>query len=187
MAPLWPLENEGTPEATGRGLADSRTQHYLHHHHQKHQESRAELLLGFCYRGNSFSGLSQGKERKKGIETGREGEESEGKAGRGGPWRSGKSKEKEGDRQKEREKEEKKEGVGEKGGSITSRGCQGQSPTHMHLSALKERPSSILKRNTAHLSLTASRHTQLSNSPQESWVKSQRRANVIMSPKVWLD
>lgn len=32
-----------------------------------HRESRAEPLLGFCYRGNSFTGLLLGKECKKGI------------------------------------------------------------------------------------------------------------------------
>lgn len=46
-----------------------------------HRESRAEPLLGFCYRGNSFTGLLLGKECKKGIG---EGVGDEGKASGGG-------------------------------------------------------------------------------------------------------
>lgn len=57
----WPLENEGTREARGQGLDDSRTQHDLRHHLRNTLKAEA-LLPGFCFRGNSFPGLSQRKD-----------------------------------------------------------------------------------------------------------------------------
>lgn len=65
------MENEGAREATGQGLADSRTQHDLRH--LRNIRKAKALLPGFCFRGNSFTGLSQGKDWKKEPETGGEG------------------------------------------------------------------------------------------------------------------
>ena len=67
------MENEGTLEAVGQGLADSRAQLDLRHHLRNIRKAEA-LLPGFCFRGNSFTGPSHGRDWKKGTETGREGE-----------------------------------------------------------------------------------------------------------------
>lgn len=113
------MENEGTQEARGQGLDDSRTQHDLRHHLRNILKAEA-LLPGFCFRGNSFPGLSQRKGLKQGG--GREDEKREeesrgvrrGQDGGGGP--GGRGQQMENSEEKDERKGRGRGGVWEKGG-----------------------------------------------------------------------